>query len=157
MATDDQLLRLRYKPADLMRWEAALRRLGPEMVRLRFDERARPGARDDQVVPGLVPEAPHPPAAFVERWLRGQSMTVTNARAMLPAIGVAVVLATLSYLAYWELSGVLHHPITPHDTPPTINAVLSAPPSVSQVNPSPGTSTAGTAAAPAVQQGRTSN
>ena len=157
METDDQLLRLRYKPADLMRWEAALRRLGPEMVRLRFDERARPGARDDQAIPGLVPEAPHPPAAFVERWLRGQSMTVTNARAMLPAICVGVVLVVLGFFAYWETSGVLQNPITPAGTLPTIGAALSAHPPVSQLNPAPGANTTGTSAAPAVPQGHTSN
>ncbi len=130
---------LRYKPADLMRWEAALRRLGPEMVRLRFDELARPGAREDQAIPGLVAEAPHPPADFVERWLRGQSLRVTSMRTVLPPACVALVLAVLSFLAWWTVSGALQNPIMPTGTLPTINDAMSAHPPISQLNPPPGT------------------
>ena len=156
METDDHLFRLRYKPADLMRWESALRRLGPEIVRLRLDEQARPGARNDQAIPGLVPEAPYPPAEFVERWLRGQSVKVMNARTMLPAICVGIVLAFVSLFAFWTMNGALQNPITtPPGTqpaigtaPPTIGAALSTPPPVSQVTPPPGANTTGTPAAP---------
>ncbi len=148
METDDRLFRLRYKPADLMRWEAGLRRLGPEMVRLRLDEQARPGARNDQAIPGLVAEAPYPPAEFVERWLRGQSVTVVNARTMLPAICVGLLLAFLGLFAFWTVSGVLQNPVTPPNTRPTIGAALGTPPPVSQVRPPPGANTTGTAAAP---------
>lgn len=140
---DEQRLRLRYNPADLIRWEGALRRLGPDLVRLRLDEGARPGAREDHAVLGLVAEAPYPPADFVEHWLRGQATKVVRMRTMLPALGAGVVLVFLSLFAWWTLSDVLQNPMLPAGTLPTINQVASGAPTMAQVHPPPGAPSSG--------------
>ncbi|HEX4262442.1 MAG TPA: hypothetical protein VHY76_15195 [Acetobacteraceae bacterium] len=156
METDERLSG--YKPADLLRWDQALRRLGPDMVRMRLDERARPGARDDQVVPGLVAEPPHPPALFVERWLRGEAMTAIDKRGMLPAIGVGAVLLVLCFLTFWQVSAAIQSTAGTAGTPPSINTVMgSGGVSIGQVYPGPGAPTTGTQAAPVLAPGATSN